>query len=83
MPNNQVLAKKSHSSLTRQQEKDLHINLNNIRQNQAKEGPKHLNDKLYENNPVECRKLSQIILQEKRFILCFGQNKHGELGINS
>jgi len=59
-------SKKSHSSLTRQQEKDLHINLSNLR-NSSTSAPKHLimNDNkinLYENNPGECRKLSNIIL---------------------
>ena len=34
----------------------------------------------YEDNVEECKKLSQYINDNKRFILCFGQNKDGELG---
>jgi alpha-tubulin suppressor-like RCC1 family protein len=29
----------------------------------------------------ECRRLSQNVLDGKKFILCFGQNKDGELGL--
>jgi alpha-tubulin suppressor-like RCC1 family protein len=37
----------------------------------------------YEDNIDECKKLSQYINENKRFILCFGQNKDGELGTTS
>ena len=36
----------------------------------------------YENHPEECRKLSQNITDGKKFILGFGQNKDGELGLS-
>ena len=37
----------------------------------------------YDQNPEECHKLSEHILKNKRFILCFGQNKDGELGLGN
>ena len=37
----------------------------------------------YDQNPEECFKLSEHILKTKRFILCFGQNKDGELGLGN
>ena len=37
----------------------------------------------FENNPQECKSLAAVIAAEKRFIICFGQNKHGELGLST
>lgn len=31
----------------------------------------------------ECKRLAQMITENKRFILCFGQNKNGELGMGN
>ena len=37
----------------------------------------------YDGDPVECRNLSKIISEGKKFIICFGQNKDGELGLGN
>jgi alpha-tubulin suppressor-like RCC1 family protein len=37
----------------------------------------------YENNQEECRKLTKYIQDNQKFILCFGANKDGELGITN
>jgi ubiquitin len=53
------------------------INLTNLKSTVKSKSSK------YEDNVDECQRLAEYISENMRFILCFGQNKDGELGIPS